>query len=90
MLYFACFILPQRQESIEQNKGSMRNRSLLIVNHIPVFTLSIVSHTVCRLVSGSHSKDLMSAKYYLNGSLSSNEKLAMNMSINEINSDNSE
>ena len=42
------------------------------------------------LVSGSHSKDLMSVKYYWNGLLSSNEKLAMNISINEINNDSSE
>ena len=42
------------------------------------------------LVSGSYNKDLLSVKYYWNGSLSSNEKLAMNVSINEINSDSSE
>ena len=42
IMYAMCFILPQRQGSIEQNQGSMRNRSLLLANQISVFTLSIV------------------------------------------------
>ena len=40
--YFACFVWPQRQGSIEPNKGSTKNRSLLMANHSSVFILSIV------------------------------------------------
>ena len=40
--------LKEDKGSMEPNKGSTRNGSLLIANHISVFTLSIVS---CHMIS---------------------------------------